>query len=96
MSQYAAAGSQPGTPATSRDKLRQAESRLAALRAEHASLIAACRAGIAAQDAGTAGDPLGMVRAWLDRRGGLPAPGAAPQAVLADSRTAMTVAGATS
>jgi hypothetical protein len=92
MAQCAAAGTQAGSPVTTEDKLRQAESRLAALRAEHAGLIAACRAGIATQGAGT-GDPLGMIRAWLDRRGGIPAPGAAPQAVLADSRTAMSVAG---
>lgn len=92
MSQCAAPGAQAGSPATAEETLRQAQSRLAALRAEHAGLIAACRAAVATQAAG-AGDPLGMVRAWLDRRGGIPAPGAAPQAVLADSRTAMSVAG---
>ena len=50
-----------------------ARDRLALLRAEHAALLAACRASVAAERSGDA-DPLGYVRGALEERGQLPRP----------------------
>jgi anti-sigma regulatory factor (Ser/Thr protein kinase) len=72
--------------------LRAALSRLAQSVADHAALIAACRAAAAADARGDA-DPLTYVRELLRERGQLPAPGASPLLVLADARTAVRMAG---
>jgi anti-sigma regulatory factor (Ser/Thr protein kinase) len=72
--------------------LRAALSRLAQSAADHAALIAACRAAVAASDRGDA-DPLTYVRGLLEERGQLPAPGSSPLLVLADGRTALHMAG---
>jgi hypothetical protein len=68
-----------------------AEARLALLRSEYARLVAAARASIAAARAGAA-DPLAYLEAELARHHGLPQPGAAVPAVLADAAAAMSLA----
>lgn len=60
----------------------RARDQLALLRAEHAALLAAARAAVAAQRAGHA-DPLAFVRGVLAGRGQLPADGVAPAQLLA-------------
>jgi anti-sigma regulatory factor (Ser/Thr protein kinase) len=72
--------------------LRAATSRLAQSVADHAALIAVCRAAVAAEARGDS-DPLTYVRGLLAERGQLPAPGASPLLVLADARTAVRMAG---
>jgi anti-sigma regulatory factor (Ser/Thr protein kinase) len=72
--------------------LQAALSRLAQSAADHAALIAACRASVAASDRGDA-DPLAYVRGLLQERGQLPAPGSSPLLVLANVRTALHMAG---
>uniref|UniRef100_UPI003F4905A0 hypothetical protein n=1 Tax=Sphaerisporangium sp. CA-236357 TaxID=3240030 RepID=UPI003F4905A0 len=56
--------------------------RLALLQAEHAALVMAARASVAAAEQGQA-DPLVFVRAQLDRHGQLPPAGASPVELLA-------------
>jgi hypothetical protein len=83
-----AATERPGAhPTSAKDKLA-----LALLRAEHARLLAAARAAVAAAREGVS-DPLVYVEAELARHGGLPPQGASVLAVLADARTAMMLAG---
>jgi hypothetical protein len=69
-----------------------AEDRLALLLVKYARLITAVRASVTAGRAGDA-DPLAYVEVELARHGGLPPQGASVPAVLADTRTAMMLAG---
>ena len=80
------------TTPDARTDLTAALSRLAALHADYAGLLAACRASVAAAAAGHT-DPTGYVRALLSSHGQLPARGAAPLVVLADARTALHLTG---
>jgi hypothetical protein len=82
-----AQGSANGTAGTA----GTAEDKLALLRAEYARLAAAARASVAAFWAGAA-NPLAYVEAELIRHRGLPSRGSAVMVVLADARTAMTMA----
>ncbi len=72
--------------------LAEAGLALALLRAEYARLVAAARASVTAARAGSA-HPLVYVEAELARHGGLPPQDTTVPAVLADARTAMTLAG---
>lgn len=67
------------------------EARLALLRSEYARLATAACASIAAARAGAA-DPLAYLEAELARHRGLPPPGAAVPAILADAAAAMSLA----
>lgn len=69
-----------------------AEARLALLRAEYARLVTAARATVAAACAGL-DEPLVFLEAELARQGGLPSRESAVLTVLADTRTAMALAG---
>jgi len=59
--------------------------------AQYAELLAAARAAVAAADRDD-GDPAGWVRAVLEARGQLPAPGTRPEQVAADAAAAMRCA----
>jgi hypothetical protein len=63
----------------------------AARLAEYAELLAAARAAVTAAALGDA-DPAGWVRAVLEARAQLPAPGARPDRVAADAAAAMRCA----
>jgi len=71
--------------------VEEASRALSLLRAEYARLLAAARASVTAARDGTA-DPLVYVAAELARHGGLPPQDATVPRILADARTAMTLA----
>ena len=74
--------------------LAEARNRLAIVRAEYASLLAAARADVAGAVVGDGDtDPLAYVRGVLAERGQLPPDGAAAQHVIADARMALCLTG---